>query len=89
MTIKDFAKLYRPNEAYLELVALGDFVSYFCGKDSTTIKNALFRGGIKSMSDLYNADIEDLKRLRGIGGGRIIKVKEMKDFLDSQVNEES
>lgn len=47
------------------------------GLFSTTISNALYRGGYKNVGDLKKAKIEDLKKIKGLGRTRITEIREV------------
>lgn len=86
MTIENFTKSYLPVKE-LEREALKNFCSEHCGKHFVAIFNALMRGGICSIEDLYNADIETLKRLRNIGTVKLAYILDMKRYLNSQITD--
>lgn len=49
------------------------------------IYNILRRGGINSINDLRNADVEDIAKFRGMGEKRMKYVIEMKQFIEDSV----
>lgn len=58
-------------------------------KYSDALANALFRGGIKSMYDLYDTPEEQIMRIRGIGEKRRENIQKMKKFLYDAVQKRS
>ena len=58
-------------------------------KWSNRLANALIRGGIKSVNDLYFASEEQIMNIRGIGEKYREDVKNMKKILDEAVQKRS
>lgn len=58
-------------------------------KWSNRLANALLRGGIKSVNDLYFTSEEQIMNIRGIGETYREDVQNMKKILDNAVRERS
>ena len=58
-------------------------------KWSNRLANALIRGGIKSVNDLYFASEEQIMNIRGIGGTYREDIQNMKKILDEAVQKRS
>lgn len=58
-------------------------------KWSNRLANALLRGGIKSVNDLYATSEEQIMNIRGIGESYREDIRYMKKILDDAVRERS
>lgn len=58
-------------------------------KYSNRLANALLRGGIKSINDLYDASEEQIMNIRGIGETYREDIQNMKKILDEAVQKRS
>lgn len=58
-------------------------------KYSNRLANAMIRGGIKSVNDLYDTSEEQIMNIRGIGETYREDVKNMKKILDEAVQKRS
>lgn len=82
--------LYYPTVIETEQEALRRFChSIMDAKYSNRFANALIRGGIKSVNDLYFASEEQIMNIRGIGGTYREDVQSMKKILDEAVQKRS
>lgn len=57
--------------------------------DDTSISNALLRGGIRNIEELYEADEERIRNIRTIGEKKLIKIMEIKHILEEHIEEAS
>lgn len=86
MKFEEFKKQYYPSKEQTERIALNEFIwdTLDCDPSSntrTSICNALFRADICSLEDLRDADIEYIKKIRGLGSRRIALVEELQNIL--------
>lgn len=58
-------------------------------KYSNRLANALIRGGIKSVNDLYGTSEEQIMNIRGIGETHREDIQNMKKILDEAVRKRS
>jgi len=81
MTIEEFTKVYYPAKYELERYALEKLCHDVCGRKNVTIRNVLLRGGITSISKLYETSDEDLLKLRNVGSINLELIHKMIDRI--------
>lgn len=86
MNFEEFKKQYYPSKEQNERMALNEFIwdMLDCDPSSntrTSICNALFRADICSLEDLRDADMEYIKKIRGLGKSRVAIVEELQNIL--------
>ena len=94
MLIKDaltsVKSLYYPTLIETEQEVLRRFCfSVMDSKYSNRLVNALLRGGIKSVNDLYGTSEEQIMNIRGIGETYRKDIQNMKKVLDKLVQKRS
>ena len=81
---------YYPTAIEIEQVALRRFLhSIMYSKHSNRLANAMIRGGIKSVNDLYDTSEEQIMNIRGIGKTYREDIQNMKKILDEAVQKRS
>ena len=81
---------YYPTEKKKKKEVLRRFCHSIIGsKYSNRLANALLRGGIKSVNDLYTASEEQIMNIRGIGETYREDIQNMKKILDEAVRKRS
>ena len=81
---------YYPTAIEIEQVVLRRFCHSIIGsKYSNRLTNALLRGGIKSVNDLYATSEEQIMNIRGIGETYREDIQNMKKILDEAVQKRS
>lgn len=74
---------FYPTKSELDMEALRNFC------EDTSVSNALMRGGIRSIKELYEADEERIRKIRNMGEKKLIKVMELKRLLEKCLEEAS
>ena len=81
---------YYPTAIEIEQEVLRRFChSIMDSKYSNRLANAMIRGGIKSVNDLYDTSEEQIMNIRGIGEKYREDVQNMKKILDKLVQKRS
>ena len=81
---------YYPTAIEIEQEVLRQFCFSVMGsKWSNRLANALLRGGIKSVNDLYATSEEQIMNIRGIGETYREDIQNMKKILDEEVQKRS
>lgn len=81
---------YYPTAIEIEQVVLRRFLhSIMYSKYSNRLANALLRGGIKSVNDLYATSEEQIMNIRGVGETYRKDIQNMKKVLDKLVQKRS
>lgn len=81
---------YYPTAIEIEQEVLRRFLhSIMYSKHSNRLANALIRGGIKSVNDLYATSEEQIMNIRGIGETYREDIQNMKKILDEAVRKRS
>ena len=82
--------LYYPTVIEIEQEALRRFChGIMDSRYSNRFTNALIRGGIKSVNDLYTTSEEQIMNIRGIGETYREDIQNMKKILDEAVQKRS
>lgn len=82
--------LYYPTVIEIEQEVLHRFChSIMDSRHSNRFTNALLRGGIKSVNDLYATSEEQIMNIRGIGETYREDIQNMKKILDEAVQKRS
>ena len=82
--------LYYPTVIEIEQEVLRRFChSIMDSKYSKRLANAMIRGGIKSVNDLYATSEEQIMNIRGIGETYREDIQNMKKILDEAVRKRS
>ena len=77
---------FYPDEREKERYALRELVYTIsgCGQDVT---GPLYRGNIRSIKDLHNASIDELRRLRDVGPKKLTAILKVKEFINESIEE--